>query len=125
MAESSTTEQVNESTPPEEKKEIELEQSEDHIRVVARFRPINAKEKHEEKMQNLSSEPIELYNESKSVNVPRNGKPALQFTLDRIIWSDSTQQQAFEVLAKPLIDQVMKGFNGTIFAFGQTGSGRS
>eukprot|EP01084_Bolivina_argentea_P309016 534480_1 len=112
-------------TKPNDEKEVDLEQSEDHIRVVARFRPINAKEKHEEKQQNLSSEPITLYNDSQSTNIPRTNKPALQFTLDQIIWSDSTQQQSFEILAKPLVDQAIKGYNSTIFAFGQTGSGKT
>ena len=116
------TENTNAIEEENEDKEIELESTEDHIRVVARFRPINAKEKHEEKLQNLSSDPITLYNNGCSVNMPRTGKPALQFTLDNIIWSDSTQQQAFDILAKPLINQVIKGYNATIFAFGQTGS---
>ena len=115
----------NDSKDPEETKEIALESSEDHIRVVARFRPINSKEQHEEKMQNLSTQPIKLYNNSSSVTVPRKNKPALDFTLDNIIWSDSTQQQAFDTLTKPLVDQVVKGYNCTIFAFGQTGSGKT
>eukprot|EP00485_Elphidium_margaritaceum_P006839 CAMPEP_0202698456 /NCGR_PEP_ID=MMETSP1385-20130828/11734_1 /ASSEMBLY_ACC=CAM_ASM_000861 /TAXON_ID=933848 /ORGANISM="Elphidium margaritaceum" /LENGTH=697 /DNA_ID=CAMNT_0049355179 /DNA_START=21 /DNA_END=2111 /DNA_ORIENTATION=- len=108
-----------------EEDEKGVEQTEDHIRVVARFRPINAKEKHEEKQQNLSSIPIKLFENGATVNVPRDHKPPLQFTLDDIIWTDSTQQQTFDVLAKPLVDQVMKGYNCTIFAFGQTGSGKT
>jgi hypothetical protein len=31
----------------------------------------------------------------------------------------------FETVARPTIDDVLKGFNGTLFAFGQTGSGKT
>ena len=37
----------------------------------------------------------------------------------------STQKQVYDVAAKPIIDSVIEGFNGTIFAYGQTSSGKT
>lgn len=38
---------------------------------------------------------------------------------------DSTQKMVYDVAAKPIIDSVLEGFNGTIFAYGQTSSGKT
>jgi kinesin family member 5 len=37
----------------------------------------------------------------------------------------STQKQIYDTAAKPIIDSVLEGFNGTIFAYGQTSSGKT
>lgn len=37
----------------------------------------------------------------------------------------STQKQIYDIAAKPIIDSVLEGFNGTIFAYGQTSSGKT
>ena len=104
----------------------EQDTSEENIRVVCRFRPINTKERHEEKTQRLSNRPVEIdpFN-STTVIIPRNdgGHQPLQFTLDRILNSSTTQEDAFKILAQPMVEQVKTGYNCTIFAYGQTGSG--
>ena len=37
----------------------------------------------------------------------------------------STQRQIYDITASPIVESVMNGFNGTIFAYGQTGAGKS
>ena len=37
----------------------------------------------------------------------------------------ATQEDVFKFAAKPIIESVMEGFNGTIFAYGQTSSGKT
>lgn len=37
----------------------------------------------------------------------------------------STQQDVYDASARPIIDSVLEGFNGTIFAYGQTSSGKT
>lgn len=34
-------------------------------------------------------------------------------------------QEVFDVVGKPIVDQAVRGFNGTIFAYGQTASGKT
>lgn len=36
-----------------------------------------------------------------------------------------TQQEIYEITAKPLISNVLSGYNGTVFAYGQTSSGKT
>ena len=38
---------------------------------------------------------------------------------------NSTQKQVYDEAAKPIIESVLDGFNGTIFAYGQTSSGKT
>ena len=109
-------------------KEREKEKDSDHIKVICRFRPPNNKELAEEKRQNLSTtQSISVYNEGKSLEVPRKSKnkPTMNFTLDNVIWHSQSQQDTFNELAQPTVDNVIEGYNCTIFAFGQTGSGKT
>ena len=38
---------------------------------------------------------------------------------------DSTQEQVFQETAMPIVESVVQGYNGTIFAYGQTGTGKT
>lgn len=44
---------------------------------------------------------------------------------DHVFDMNSTQKQVYDCAAKPIIDSVLEGFNGTIFAYGQTSSGKT
>lgn len=37
----------------------------------------------------------------------------------------SKQQELYDETFRPLVDSVLNGFNGTIFAYGQTGTGKT
>ena len=68
---------------------------------------------------------------------PRKGTPAKAdgpkvFNFDRSYWSFSRadpnfagQDNLFDDLGGPLLDNAFKGYNNCIFAYGQTGSGKS
>jgi hypothetical protein len=56
--------------------------------------------------------------------VVQPGRELLTFTFDRIFWDTSTtQEQIYDLAARDSIDDVIEGYNATIFAYGQTGSG--
>lgn len=38
---------------------------------------------------------------------------------------DTSQQEIYEITAKPVVQSCLSGFNGTIFAYGQTSSGKT
>ena len=38
---------------------------------------------------------------------------------------NSTQDEVYKYAAKPVVDSVLEGFNGTVFAYGQTSSGKT
>lgn len=48
-----------------------------------------------------------------------------EFTFDRIFGSNSHQDEVFEFCAKPIINSALEGYNGTIFCYGQTSSGKT
>ena len=52
-----------------------------------------------------------------------NGKQR-EFLYDYVFSVDSTQDHVYNTIAKPVVADVLKGFNGTIFAYGQTGTGK-
>ncbi|KGL78762.1 Kinesin-like KIF3C, partial [Tinamus guttatus] len=47
------------------------------------------------------------------------------FTFDAVYDASSKQADLYDETVRPLIDSVLQGFNGTIFAYGQTGTGKT
>jgi hypothetical protein len=55
----------------------------------------------------------------------QNGsKDSRSFTFDNVFGQDATQEDVFDCV-RDLVDESLKGFNVTIFAFGMTGSGKT
>uniref|UniRef100_A0A3Q0RS27 Kinesin motor domain-containing protein n=1 Tax=Amphilophus citrinellus TaxID=61819 RepID=A0A3Q0RS27_AMPCI len=44
---------------------------------------------------------------------------------DRVFTADETTSQLYNDIAKPLVVSTVEGYNGTIFAYGQTSSGKT
>lgn len=58
------------------------------------------------------------------VKVPK-AKPAI-YQFDRVFYSPATtQKEVYDLAARDTIEDVLAGYNGTIFAYGQTGAGKS
>ncbi|PTU18005.1 hypothetical protein P175DRAFT_0525802 [Aspergillus ochraceoroseus IBT 24754] len=88
------------------------------IKVVARFRPQNKVE--------LASggQPIVDFENEQSCSI--NSKEAAgSFTFDRVFPMDSKQPDIFNFSIRPTVDDILNGYNGTVFAYGQTGAGKS
>jgi hypothetical protein len=43
------------------------------------------------------------------------------YTFDKVFDMNSTQQEVFESVVRPVVEETLAGFNCTIFAYGQTG----
>ena len=54
-----------------------------------------------------------------SVELPKT------FTFDNVFDWTSTQSEVYEETAKPIVESVLEGYNGTVFAYGQTGTGKT
>lgn len=48
-----------------------------------------------------------------------------KFSFDQIFGDKSTQEEVYTITAGPLIEEILTGYNGTIFAYGQTGTGKT
>jgi kinesin family protein 3/17 len=47
------------------------------------------------------------------------------FSFDIVFSPTCTQESIFKKAALPIIESVLQGYNGTIFAYGQTGTGKT
>ena len=47
------------------------------------------------------------------------------FTFDSVFDQGASQQELFDAVGKPLCDHALAGYNTTIFAYGQTGAGKT
>ncbi|CAD7966725.1 unnamed protein product [Amoebophrya sp. A120] len=89
------------------------------IRVYARVRPLIAKEKNDNEEQWLSK--LDEF----SVNLKRaERRENKEYTFDGIFDHNNTQEQVFRD-CKDLIQSAVDGYNITIFAYGQTGAGKT
>ncbi|XP_006753664.1 PREDICTED: kinesin heavy chain isoform 5C [Myotis davidii] len=55
----------------------------------------------------------------------RSGKQGKPYVFDRVLPPSTTQEQVYSACAKQIVKDVLEGYNGTIFAYGQTSSGKT
>ena len=48
-----------------------------------------------------------------------------EFTFDGVFDPDSNQKEVYEEVGKPVLKDVLQGYNGSILAYGQTGAGKT
>ncbi|KAK3601966.1 hypothetical protein CHS0354_020727 [Potamilus streckersoni] len=93
------------------------------VKVIVRCRPMNTREK------DLECKPVIIIEESRAycaIKNPNDEKaPPKTFTFDGAYDINSTTENIYNEIAYPLIEGVTEGYNGTIFAYGQTGCGKS
>ncbi|OMJ73454.1 hypothetical protein SteCoe_27847 [Stentor coeruleus] len=94
-----------------------------NIRVICRFRPINDKEK----TLFADKQVCEFPNDRHTViiNPQSDSAGPLNFIFDYVFSPSSRQEDVYNISAKPTVEAVMQGFNGTVFAYGQTSSGKT
>jgi kinesin family protein 3/17 len=56
---------------------------------------------------------------------PDSKEPPKVFSFDCVFGPESLQSYVYEQTAFSLVDNVLEGYNGTIFAYGQTGCGKT
>ncbi|QQP40262.1 Kinesin-like protein, partial [Caligus rogercresseyi] len=56
---------------------------------------------------------------------PPRAASTFVFSFDSVYDAGSSQEEVYEESFKPIVDSVLEGFNGTIFAYGQTGTGKT
>ncbi|XP_029698981.1 kinesin-1 heavy chain-like isoform X2 [Takifugu rubripes] len=84
------------------------------IKVVCRFRPLNSSE------LARGDKYIPKFQGEDCVQI--GGKP---YYFDRVFQSNTTQEQFYNAVAQKIVRDVLEGYNGTIFAYGQTSSGKT
>ena len=90
------------------------------VRVIVRCRPFNSKEKKEG-----NGRAVYVNSKEHTVEVKDCENPKLapkRWTFDATFDENCTQRDIYDSAAAAIVDDVLEGFNGTIFAYGQTGA---
>uniref|UniRef100_A0A8C7R0A3 Kinesin-like protein n=1 Tax=Oncorhynchus mykiss TaxID=8022 RepID=A0A8C7R0A3_ONCMY len=85
-----------------------------NIKVLCRFRPLNQSE------IIRGDKFIPSFQADDTVSIA--GK---SYVFDRVFPTNTTQEQVYNTCAKQIVKDVLGGYNGTIFAYGQTSSGKT
>ncbi|EFA81685.1 kinesin family member 13 [Heterostelium album PN500] len=89
-----------------------------NVQVFVRVRPLSELE-----INSKESLPLDCDSEKDITCSYKGSSRTYQF--DHIFPPDSRQNDVFQVAVKPIADEVLMGFNGTIFVYGQTGTGKT
>lgn len=110
-----------------------------NIKVVVRVRPFNGRELHRKakcvvQMKGEQTILVPPPDAEERLRGSKGGRAEGQkvFAFDKSYWSFNRsdphfagQDNLFDDLGSPLLDNAFKGYNNCIFAYGQTGSGKS
>ncbi|XVF33480.1 hypothetical protein REPUB_Repub17cG0172100 [Reevesia pubescens] len=92
------------------------------VRVAVRLRPRNA----EESIADADfSDCVELQPELKRLKLRKNNWDTETYEFDEVLTEFASQKRVYEVVAKPVVESVLDGYNGTVMAYGQTGTGKT
>ncbi|KAK9758045.1 hypothetical protein RND81_01G202800 [Saponaria officinalis] len=92
------------------------------VRVAVRLRPKNA----EESVSDADyADCVELQPELKRLKLRKNNWDSDTYEFDEVLTDFSSQKRVYEVVAKPVVESVLDGYNGTVLAYGQTGTGKT
>ena len=94
------------------------------LRVAVRIRPIQKHDK-EDPGAPPSIEPVASEDgiPPTELQLAEDGGPRLKF--DRVFPQKATQDEVFREIALPLVQPVLEGVNACVFAFGNTGAGKT
>ena len=95
------------------------------VQVVVRCRPMDEKEGTRGYMRVVDVFPSRGVVEIRHPRDDPSSDNVKVFTFDAVYDWNSSQQDLYEETVRPLVSSVLDGFNGTIFAYGQTGTGKT
>ncbi|KAK4746429.1 hypothetical protein SAY87_012741 [Trapa incisa] len=92
------------------------------VRVAVRLRPRNS----EELVADADfADCVELQPEVKRLKLRKNNWDADTYEFDEVLTEYASQKRVYEVVAKPVVESVLDGYNGTVMTYGQTGTGKT
>eukprot|EP00064_Thunnus_orientalis_P011023 superscaffoldBa00001553_g11053 len=94
------------------------------VKVCVRVRPLIERE---ESAASEDTKPVQLFwkADKKSIHQIDDGNSTKSFSFDRVFVAEETTNHLYQDIAKPLVVSTVEGYNGTIFAYGQTSSGKT
>ncbi|XP_077518616.1 kinesin-like protein 64D [Amblyomma americanum] len=97
----------------------------ENIRVVVRCRPLSEKEQAAGCQDIVAVDTVQGTVLVTNPNGAQGDVPPKMFTFDTVFDTNSKQVEVYNQAARPIVENVLEGYNGTIFAYGQTGTGKT
>ncbi|KAJ8466259.1 hypothetical protein OPV22_028811 [Ensete ventricosum] len=94
-----------------------------NVQVLLRCRPFN-----EDELRNNAPQVVTCNDYQREVSVTQTiaGKQFDRvFTFDKVFGPSAKQRDLYDQAVVPIVNEVLEGFNCTIFAYGQTGTGKT
>ncbi|XP_075248728.1 kinesin-like protein KIF3A isoform X2 [Convolutriloba macropyga] len=98
------------------------DKEDNNVAVVVRCRPMNDKETQFRKIVHVDEMRGQIVVQNPQSNAD---EPPKTFTFDNVFSDTSKQADVYNITARKIVDNVLEGYNGTIFAYGQTGTGKT
>ena len=87
-----------------------------NVQVAVRCRPLSSREKAAGRGAVVQCKP-----QSSEVAIVKRKT----YTFDRVFGQYSTQKDVFDAVVRPAVEEALAGYNCTVFAYGQTGTGKT
>ncbi|TDG52713.1 hypothetical protein AWZ03_000946 [Drosophila navojoa] len=102
----------------------QLDDEIENVRVVVRSRPMDKNE-----LASGAVSAIQVDNINRAITVIKPNatanEPPKTYYFDNVFDGNSNQLDLYVDTARPIVDKVLEGYNGTILAYGQTGTGKT
>ena len=100
----------------------------ENVHVAVRCRPLNEKEASKKfqvvvQVDEVNGEVRVMQKLGRGRGQPKEEDRSYYY--DSVFGMESRQADIFNITARPIVDSVIEGYNGTIFAYGQTGTGKT
>lgn len=102
----------------------------DNVKVIVRCRPLSEKE-----IADGHKSIVEFEGNNKVIVEGINDQPGSktgdrrsflrEYQFDQVFDWSSSQEDVYDKACRPIVESVLEGYNGTIFAYGQTGTGKT
>jgi hypothetical protein len=93
-----------------------------NIQVAVRCRPLNHDEKKDAQATAVTVD-LDTNNVKLSYGTGKKINRSIEF--DRVFGMYSRQNEVYDSMVKPIVEEAMSGFNCTVFAYGPTGTGKT
>ena len=97
------------------------DQTSQNLTVAVRVRPLSATEQKRKVAKVVQSSGNRVI----VTHGPGGRGPDRTYNYDRVFSPYAAQEHVFESLVSPVVDEVLRGFNCTVFAYGPTGTGKT
>lgn len=100
-----------------------------NVQVAVRCRPLNERERSAGERTIIQCEPSRRevhFSPPIGRKAPAGSNAGKKtFTYDHVFGPDASQGDVYQGVVKPIVDEVLEGYNCTVFAYGQTGTGKT